>query len=619
MIMIYIYRRRLSRWAFKKFGDPIQTESNNSDIEQKDIIISTDKLRNVLNNEKEKQSVSFSWIFSIGFTLFICWVETTTFNNIGSISSIEVKTAVLVLSLVMTGIGVFLLIRALIFKKRIFVNVDWESLLEDIKKNSKNKLEKNLILLFISKEDKTLKFLVQRKSKWHNTFFFPYIEDSFASNIIDDKNKIRETIKLHYSLPDSLIISLSFLSKLDFNSIKYNANIFPQHFGYRFVFVTTQFPLLNKILNKLLIDKGYEYKSLSELNDDEPTLTYNRDVIEQIQDHISFIETDFNENLESKSTKAIWNIDKSCNFNCSFCAYGENKTKGLNLEQKKKIISLLKEIHVTELDFAVGNQASVTELIEVIKYAKTTLKKTKLSLTATANIIDTILEKRKNIISDKKHIDCVDISIDSINQYDEINKLRADKYNEENLNIVKKLKGVAKKIKIQTVITSSTSFDTIKNLIDKLKEYGVQEMLLLRLMPVGKVDINNYPRLLLERNHYQTLLSQIREIKDFKIKLHCSLRGLESENITCDMGCQKLGIAMNGDLYTCPWAEHIVTENNPFRLGNLLNVNSIGELLLDNNKYTNSIKNKNVNQPHCKIFSYVFKDDPYGKYDEIYS
>lgn len=84
------------------------------------------------------------------------------------------------------------------------------------------------------------------------------------------------------------------------------------------------------------------------------------------------------------------------------------------------------------------------------------------------------------------------------------------------------------------------------------------------------------------------------------------------------MGCQKLGISMHGDLYSCPWAEHLQGEDNPFLIGNLLSAGNIDDLILNNELYSSTNHNKTKNQPHCKIFSYVYGDDPYSKTDKIY-
>lgn len=621
LILGYVKRTPISNWLYKKYGEGDISNPPKTEESQRFIIISSEKLRNIFYKEKEKKVYPYFFVLSIGFTLMICWIETTTFNKIGSISSENVKTSVLVISLVFLLVGIALLFLNFYKNKNAIDAVDWDGLLKEIQNQSNNRLERNLIFLFATKEKDVLKFLVQRKESWHRCFFFPHIEDIYSDNLNHDKKAIKDAVKSAFSIPRHLPIDLSFLPSIDFDSIKNNAHSIPQQFHFRYIFVSSKFPFLNKILNKYLLEEpnGFEYRSVPELIEDRASFNNNRDVIEQLQSHLSSVKDAFKEKIEDKPAKIIWNIDKRCNRNCDFCAYGSFQgEKPLSLNQNKKIVDTIKDLRVTEIDFALGDNAEIDDVIEIIKYAQKTLQQTNISLTATSAVVNKILSQKKNILTEKKLVRCVDISIDTVNDSDEIDKMRSSGYNLSNLEVAKKLIEKGVRVKIQTVITSNTTYDTIKNLIYKLKEFGINEILLLRLMPVGKMGKDNYPPQLIDKGLYEDLLNKIKEIKDFKIRWHCSLRGLVDDDIYCNMGCQKLGIGMNGDVFVCPWAEHLSPENNPFRIGNLRNVSKMEELFIDNENYINAINNKNLSQPHCKIFSFVFNNDAYGKHDKLY-
>lgn len=621
IIVVCCKRSNLSNWLYNKYGNGKYDSDNHIDDSQKFIIISSERLKNIFLTERNRQVFPYFWILSAAFTLLICWVETISFNSIGGFSSDQVKTAVLVLSLLLLAIGIFMFIRALIQNKNLLEKIDWDSLLEEIQQKSNNRLAKNIIFLFVTKEKDQLKFIVERKASWNESYFFPHIDDYFSDNLNQDKKVLEEAIKATFSIPQHMPIQLTILPKIELDSIKNNAEKIPQQFHFRFIFVSSKFPFLNKSLNNYLLESTntYEYKSIPELIADKPSFSNNRDVIEQLQSHLSNVQEAFKLNIEDKPAKIIWNIDKRCKRGCAFCAYGNTiNAQTLTLTQKKKIVDSLRGIRVSEIDFAVGDDADIVEVSEIIRYTHNSLPRTTISLTATSKVLEKILSQKKNILADKKIINCVDISIDTVNSSDEIDNLRFESYNESNLNIAKKIINRGKRVKIQTVITANTSYETVKNLIYKLKELGIKEILLLRMMPVGKMSKDNYPPELVEKTRYEELISKIQEIKDFKIRLHCSLRGLNSEEVPCNMGCQKLGIAMNGDLFTCPWAEHLPHENNPFRLGNLRDVDKIEDLLIRNDRYKTAIENKNLNQPHCKIFSFVFNEDAYGCHDVLY-
>lgn len=596
-------------------------KSEKGTVLQKYIIITPDALKNVFFTEKEKYFAPNWWLLTISLTFFICWLGSSSFTEFLGLKSDQIKLTVLLISIFCLLLWIILFAKSYWSgKKHISQNFDWKSLFNSVVSCSANKPAKNLIFLFIKKENDTLKFLVQRKFTWGNSYFFPYINDNFKEDLSESRDEVKSTIVGKLAIPENISYKIHHLTDIDFNSIKQNSDKIPQEIYYRFVLVSPSFPFQTNSLYSKLIKRNnsFEWRSLSELCDDSASMANNADVIDRLQQYYNKILSEYNSHIENLSSKIVWNYDKNCHKGCKFCAYGNNTNAALTKEEKLKIIDALNGCSIPELDIAVGDNVDVFELTEIIKKAKRVLPKTKISLTATSSILTKILSAKKNIILDKT-INCVDLSIDAFEPSENERLLRIDKYNENNYAIAKKLKANGINVRVQCVITEHTTVKSLKRLINKLKIIGIDDVLLIRMMPVGKLNKDLYPTQLLEKNIYIDLINGFGKTKG--VRFHCSLRGLRSsiENkITCDMGCQKLGISMTGDLFSCPWAEHLPEEDNPFHLGNLITAGHIDELIIDNENYNQVIDNKTKNQPHCKIFSFIYGEDPYSLSDQLY-
>lgn len=599
------------------------TNRSNSSESPQNIIISSERLRDIFHKEKDKHVFPYGWLLSVALTLFVCWIETETYTQFLGISSDQVKTCVCLLWIMAFVIWLIMFLRAALSEdKSIDPNVNWDEMFKNIVNESANKLEKNLILLFVKYGKSGPKFLVQRKVSWNHSYFFPYVKDNYGDKLLNDVKVVRDSIHSTLGFPEHVKIKYHHISRGDFKSIKYNSEKIPQHFEFRFALISSKFPFLSNYVYQHLENDSmpYEWKSLDELIQDPPSYANNRDVIEQVQIILGEIRSEYDRQIGNLPSKVIWNFDKRCNRGCSFCAYGDTCCpSNVSFEEKKKIIKSLSVLKISDLDIAVGDMVDIEELKRIVKEAHDLLPNTKLSLTATSTVLKNILKDKKNIIINKK-VDCIDVSIDFLKPTIEQGILRKGDYNEENLKIVEELKNKHINVRVQCVINEKTTLESLTDLIKKLKTLDVHDILLLRLMPVGKLDKDAYPKDLLDKNKYLDLLSSIKSFKG--VRLHCSLNGLldkdSSKELTCDMGCRKLGISMNGDVYACPWAEHLKSKDNPFLLGNILADPSLESLISNNETYKTAIKRKEENQPHCKIFAYLYGDNPYGAHDELY-
>jgi hypothetical protein len=554
---------------------------------------------------------------ALSFTL--CWVGLYfTLNKENNIFSYLIIFIAVAFICVWTG----RFINEKWINKRTFrQNINWNCILDNVVDSSVNKPAQNLIFLFMKKEKGSLKFLVQRNLSWGKSYFFLYITDNFSENISESRQEIKESISGKFQIPANIPYRIHHISDIDFSSVKLNPERIPQEFHYRFLLVSPKFPFLTNGLYKLLTtgENPYEWKSVQDLSTDTISMANNSDVIERIIQYNHRILTEYTNLIDKIPSKIIWNFDKNCHGGCTFCAYGNDNRPSLSLQEKQQIIESLSGLRISDLDIAVGDNVDITDLSRIIKKAKDTLSGARISLTATSSVIEKILAGKKNVIKDKS-VSCIDISIDVYEPSNEERVLRIEKYNENNYNIARKLKGIGALVRVQCVITKHTTVRNLTKLVAKLKSIGIMDILFIRMMPVGKLNKETYPEELLDKRRYVELIKEFGNTPG--VRFHCSLKGLAengtSESLTCDMGCQKLGISMHGDLYSCPWAEHLPGEDNPFLIGNLLLVGNIDDLILNNEIYSSAIHNKTKNQPHCKIFSYVYGDDPYSKNDKIY-
>lgn len=589
------------------------------DKEDSFVIIHALKLKTIFLEAKNKKKtiLPYAPFASVFLTLIISLLSTNTYNDFLFVKGEQFQVVIIIFAALclfaIIGIAVY---KHMATKKKEVFDYDLDKIEQEIIDSSSNKQKKNLILLFVQKENNKIKFLVKRKETWNHSYFFPYIEDNYSSDISDDLTDIKRKIKNSFSINASILITLRHLTKLDMRSVKVNPFGIPQHHTFRFIYITSSSPFFYNLINKELQggSNAFEFKDVDFLLSDKTTFEKNGDVVEILKSNIDNILDIHNQNSQHKTSKIIWNIDKKCNNQCSFCAYGaQDKNKELELSDKKKVIDSLKDLYINDIDFSVGNNPNIDHLKQTIIYTKKKYPHVRISLTATNEVLTALLTENDFI---KKNISCIDISYDCPHNLNDANRPRF--FNEDNYKIAKELTNKKYAVKIHTVINADTNAKSIRSIRQNLNKINISDILLIRLMPVGNQTISDYPKQLLNATFYQNLMTDLSTVKG--IKYHCSLLGLKdkSSKSPCELGCNKLGISDSGDIYVCPWAEHLNDEDNPFLIGNVLEEENLKDLLLQSDLYKNIIEKKNNNQPHCKIFAHVLAKNMFYKEDILY-
>lgn len=582
------------------------------------IIIYKDRLDKIFAEMKAKE-LSKSHVGSLltfCFTLFVAGISTKEFNSVLGLDGSAVKIilwSVFACSLVISI--VLFCSRSHQKREGKLDKVDLNEMRHAISDNSEYREDSTLILLF-PHDDKegALRYPVQRKGSWGNSFFFPYVDDVYGSEDLgEDKDRIKSAIAQKYEI--SAEIKIFHLYDLDTESVKLTSDNFPKKFNYRFVYVTAKSPFFNSSISESLTKSGFKLLSLDQMLADKTTANHNADVISMLKDHPDALGKIQNLCQQDKS-KIVWNIDKICKKSCVFCAYGdqENISNSLTLIEKKEVIDSMESINIDHLDFATGDSPNISELKAVIRHSKAKLNSS-LSLTATSEVLNDM-----GVDFIKEFLDYVEITYDY--PKGKLNKYRPESFSKNNHQIASNLIKNGVKVEALVVLYKNLTKKNLKTIKTDLSKIGVEKILLIRLMPVGKQAIDEYPETLLHKKTYlETMGLNEPFIKNNNlISIHCSLQGLEKKGgHTCELANNKLGISHSGDVYACPWAEHLNDDTNPFLIGNALHdAKHFYDLLRESNNFNEIMKNHGESQPHCKIFSYASSNDLFSKSDALY-
>lgn len=575
------------------------------------VIIDRKVLENIFLRKKSLSIIGTS--LGLWLTLLISYLSTDEYKTVLGLEPKDVESIIFILIIL---VPFFIIIYSLI----IFTNKNSIYTIKRIQEAIINSsisehTDNTVIILFCKQEGNELKFAVKRNSNWDSSLFCPYIKD-IDGDINDNFDSIKEAIIRDFLKGTPIPIDIEYMSDMNKSSDKLTAESIPKRFNYRFILVTSSSPFFPQYVCKLLEDLQYDFMTTKDMLQDEPTIKFNYDIIE----HLSTKSTTIMKSLaksKKSSSKIIWNIDKRCNKGCSICAYGDINSETSSLEEKIRIIDSLSSLHIDEIDISTGDSPDVEELRETIKYLTKETNIKRISLTTTSEVLIGL-----TFTFIKKHNLNIDITYDTPHQAkDRERKVRSERYSENNYNVVKDLfqNKIKNRVKAHVVLFEDTQPSNIKTIRNNLNKIGIKDILLIRLMPVGRQSIESYPDNLLKKKKYDNIIQGLKSNSN-GIRLHCSLRGLLGEKLPCELGINKLGISPDGNIYACPWAEHIKTDENPFFLGNIIEEQTgVADIILKNDNYINILKNINNNQPHCKVFSYLYEGDIFGGKDPLYS
>ncbi|MCP4374403.1 MAG: 4Fe-4S cluster-binding domain-containing protein [Deltaproteobacteria bacterium] len=306
----------------------------------------------------------------------------------------------------------------------------------------------------------------------------------------------------------------------------------------------------------------------------------------------------------------IWNVTKRCGYKCSFCVSGgnnANKENELSRDRLDILIRSLSTLYTDDIDISGGEpllHPHISCIIETLNY---NYGRKIVSLTSAGGYAANLDEDyiRTNLY-------CYDFTYDYPHHLQSWH--RDSSYNVNNILEACRIMSLGIKVKAQVpLFKDNLDMKVMSLLLNQLKEKGITKVQFIRLMPLGKQKLYNYPFDILNKE-------AIREIYEYSLsigmdaELHCSLKGvLDKPQYVCNMIKEKIGINHTGTVFSCPWADHLNIDENPFKIGSLFDDN------LDNivSKNINSYK---YNEDSCDLFNYILTvNDSPVKSDPLYS
>lgn len=304
----------------------------------------------------------------------------------------------------------------------------------------------------------------------------------------------------------------------------------------------------------------------------------------------------------------------------------DRQTRGKEISYDEKI-SILKNLEENKvnIDFAGGDPLSCYENYLVIKRASELFGRENISITSTGFTLKNYgVDRISEIIGE------FEFTLDEVTDSPAIN--RPNGYNGSNIFYAKKFseKGIKTKAQIPIHGGNCSSVD-IEKIYLQLTEAGVNELLLMRVFPVGRGRSFIIKQGMYERSDYEAVIDLYRKMEKKysgpKVRLQCALKHLESlpsDQNPCDLMRESYGINPKGQLLLSAWATNDVGEplDDDFVLGKLHEESF--KQILQSKKAKEYFKNLDNNFGHCKIFSHVFSKEVktigiFSKSDPLYS
>jgi hypothetical protein len=560
-----------------------------------------DKTFSDLDNEKAPR-IRISALGSIFLTLLITILTTKEYYiSIFNISSENIKLFLIIVEIVLFILYVFFLLLKLYYRKS---GKTWEVLdvnkVKDILEKNAEELNKYTILLLIPdfREEK-ITLLAKRHTNWEDAIFVPYINYSSKENFTELVGLDEE---MHKRIITHIKFKYEYLPGMDiYNEIKYHKDEeCLRRYNYKFFLV---YPKSNFLFDYFINDlkkEGYDFFTIENMKMDMNSMLRNADVIKQIFINQHNLKNKFSL-LNRSSNRLVWNISENCDHKCEFCAFGNSERKLLlQMPDIDRVIDNLGKIKIDIIDISTGDIIDINYLKEcIVKLNKAGYK---ISLTATSKIINSF-----DIDFILTNLSMIEFSYDSLDS----DSHRSKGYNDSNYLCIKKISNDIRKmskeqnkkaiaLKALIIIYSHMTFKLFKNIISKLEKVNVKDATIIRLMPVGLMAEKKYPEKLLDKKTYNEYLEFSK--RNPKIVPHCSFDGLTAGITYCNKGISKLGMNPLGEIYSCPWGEHLIG-NSKYYLGNIFDDDIIE--ILNRQDFSNMENNKFL----CEIFNSAMNKD----------
>ncbi len=551
------------------------------------ILISKKEIENISYEYIRKNKLSSTFTLLLGLVIplwFTLFISNTTENHD---TIIICGTILIIMTITVIVLGIY-----------IYMQRHKKDLVLQINEKAENDADYTAIFIiskiFIDNDGKrSIELLVQEKKSW-GCDFLPYLKMDKDISIEDQTNKLKKGLANIINVDPEIIEIFKIDSAY---SIKFSV---PENTEklYRYVFFTVS---ISKHLHLSLIN-NQKWVSIDTLLNDVNVIRINGDVVDNLNKLRSKITDSFsNKNNFIEPIKIIWNITSKCHFNCSICGtYNQERSELTESQKYQALVSILTiKDSIRELDFAGGDPLMDPDSIKIIMNSVDFLGKNRVSITTTGHGIENLSDEIKlQILSN------CELTIDNPDPDEDSTIRMGRKYN--NINAVRAQidRKFMSKLTINVpILDTNIDHNRIVSLVKRINSINPQEVVLIRLMPVGKVNLASYPSNYNPDTFINTFKNNLE--KNIILHLQCALRCKYSDGCYCNMLQEKIGIDCCGNVFACAWAAYLDcnVHDNPFYIGNLIN-KSLKDILLSNE--ANEIRQRlSKNHKHCCIFSYV--------------
>ena len=278
----------------------------------------------------------------------------------------------------------------------------------------------------------------------------------------------------------------------------------------------------------------------------------------------------------------------------------------LCLARKKTVIDHLAGFDA-KVDISGGDALSVTENMELLKYASSKLGRSNVTLTVTG-----AGSSRHPAQSIAPHVGEFNFTFDA-ERLDDV-ALRPDGYASGNLKKATKFAELGIPTRAEVPLTKAIlNQDHLHRLYMTLNQAGIGKLLLMRLFPVGRGSLHqdDVPSVQEYRLAIDCLEGLGRIHGRPVIKLQCALKHLDNRLASdggnpCDLVRESYGLMADGTLLASPWAINRYGRplSEEWVLGNLAE-SSLHEIL-DQERVKIFARRGDENHGHCKIFAYLY-------------
>lgn len=590
-----------------------------------------DQIVNKYVSEKESQSeydVEKERSISIGISFAVSlFCSFDTFLNIPKQTDIAAIIFYIIRILAMGAIAFWLVtcIRKS-SKKKKELNGKGYDIRAEMKSSAKGKINYTAILIIALKDEEGVcKLFVDKRGKNDHAFFLPYCSMNTKDSIPYQSERIKSFVCSHYGLASDSVLDVIDLSEKPIFSIKATrSGISEEQHAFAFYRISL-LPRAKKGFDSW--DDGGWY-TINDLKSTPQAVERNGDIINELEEHPEYIADSF-EGERRPLLKIIWNITKTCAYDCEICATHDMKRKELSLKEKirafQSILTLKERIGL--LDFAGGDPCQSEDSLLIVQEAVNALGWKHISVTTTGKgIISLDAQRRKNLLRQCE----ITLDAEHPNETRRI-KRAASGYVETNIEQIVTYGDDAQNLTINMpIIHTDLSDEEIETIIQEvltIKEANKNSKIhvsFLRLMPVGKASASEYPKDYLP----WPVICKIRgklEPHGIECTSHCSLNVCKEDErgSGCGRLVVKLGVDCSGNVFACAWAGYLPgfddIEKNPFYIGNLLEMDlkdMLNEAINQNPNFKKMCKYAPKEFAYCPLISYVERkntrrnDDP---------